>query len=72
MCRFSLNISLMVIFLFMAGLSFAKINPEDVEKGHVYLFEDIKGNTVKDSSKANLNGTIRGAPKSGKGINGQA
>ena len=72
MYKISLNISLMVIFLFMAGLSFAKINPEDVEKGHVYLFEDIKGKTVKDSSKSDFDATIRGAPKSVKGINGKA
>ena len=72
MCKISLNISLMVIFLLMAGLSFAKINPKDVDKGHVYLFEDIKGNTAIDSSKVGHNGTIRGAPKSVKGINGKA
>ena len=60
------------LFIFTIPMGFAKINPKDVEKGHVYLFEDIKGNTAKDSSKAGHDGTIRGAPKSVKGINGKA
>jgi hypothetical protein len=63
---------LTVIGLLTASSGFAKLDPEEVDNGHVYLFEDVNGGTVKDSSKNNNNGTIRGNPKPVKGINGTA
>ena len=66
------SISLMTIGLLIASLGFAEIDPETVEDGHVWLLEDIGGNTAKDSSKNGLDGTIGGDPKVVEGIVGNA
>lgn len=65
-------LSLMFIVLLMVNLSHA-IVPEEVQNGHVYLFEDFNGgNTVKDSSQVGLAGNVIGSPEPVKGIIGKA
>ena len=65
------SIALIIICLLMAGLSFA-IDPASVENGHVYLFDDVSGDTVPDSSKSAHDGTARGDPNLVSGLSGEA
>jgi hypothetical protein len=59
---------LLAIGLLTASLS-SGIEPEDVQNGHVWLFEDGK---ATDSTKSNLTGTFIGSPGEAKGLNGTA
>ncbi|MFC1712252.1 LamG-like jellyroll fold domain-containing protein [Candidatus Poribacteria bacterium] len=67
-----INIVLITVGILMAGSIFAAIDPETVADGHVWLFDEGVGNTVEDSSKNNLNGTVKGNPGVVKGIIGDA
>jgi hypothetical protein len=70
--RIVLSSVLVAIGLLMAGLSSAKIDPETVANGHVWLFDDVEGNTVGDDSENSLVGTIQGNPNPVEGLNGGA
>jgi len=53
-------------------LSLAKIDPTTVENGHVYLFDNVSGDTVPDISKSAHDGTARGNPSLVAGLSGKA
>ena len=74
MHKILLSISLVSIGVLIAGSILAEIDPQDVLTGHVWLFDDVKGNTVEDDSgnPAKVNCSIAGAPESVEGINGNA
>ena len=74
MYRILLSISLVSIGVLIAGSTLAEIDPQDVSTGHVWLFDDVKGNTVEDDSAnpAKVNGSIVGAPESVEGVNDKA
>ena len=68
-----IGISLAIIELLVASAGFAKVDPQDVRNGHVWLFEDTKGNRfVEDNSQNNLFGIMYGNANAVIGINGQA
>ena len=72
MYRFLYSIGSVAIALFVVSLSFAQIDPESIDDGHVWLFEDIGGDTVEDSSQNGLSGTIVGDPELVDGVVGMA
>jgi hypothetical protein len=48
------------------------VRPATIEDGHLWLFDDVRGNEVPDSSKSDLSGTIVGNPRSVPGLSGMA
>ena len=72
MYRFLCSIGPLAIALSIVSLSFAQIDPGSVEDGHVWLFEDIGGDAVEDSSQNDLSGTVSGGPELVDGLVGKA
>ncbi|MBM3212619.1 hypothetical protein FJZ33_10390, partial [Candidatus Poribacteria bacterium] len=64
----SLILCLVFLGLYFSDLSLA-LRPEEVQSGHVWLFEDGK---ATDSTKNNLTGVFVGNPKAAKGVRGNA
>ncbi len=69
---FLLSVVLIAVGILMTASVFAAIDPETVADGHIWLFDEGAGNTVEDSSKNNLNGTVQGNPGVVKGVIGDA
>jgi len=66
------GIALITICSLLGALSLAKIDPTMVESGHVYLFDNVSGDTVPDVSKSAHDGTARGNPSLVAGLSGKA
>ena len=69
MYRLILVISLIFFGFVFISSGLAKPKPEDINNGHVWLFEN---GDARDSAKPNLTGNIIGNPQKVKGINGMA
>ena len=72
MCKKLFFLIFVILLLVSAGDAVAKIIPDTVETGHVYLLDNITGTTVPDDSANNNDGTIVGDPQVVDGLGSPA